>query len=247
MRPRWVSLGLVLLAGCSSSSKERYTAGPPPWAPPPPVAVAPAPPAVFEQPFFIPPGEEPKPTLVPDAGAEAPPEVVPCLTEATGGPKCRVALQKIAKTGGGREHTWSVYQAACNAGEKLLGCKVFLSTAITEGDQPLIERLMLCEHGQWALCEGNKPKASALVAWQKTLSEMGCRDGANALCADYHQCKSPSVWTCHPAKGPASSRVCGCAPRCSGSLVSIADARKWPDGSQRGQLSCVTTAPVGPR
>jgi hypothetical protein len=234
-----VLVTLVVASGCSSS-KDRYTAGPPLWQPPP---VAPPPPPNYEQPFFYPAGEEPKPELPADPEGRAPDEIVPCLTEATGGPKCRVALTKIGKSGAGREHTIPVYQAACSAGEKLLGCKIFLSTAITEADYPLMERLMLCEHGLYEACEGNKPKAAPLVAWLKTLKEIGCRDGANALCPDFHACKAPLLWTCSPSKGPAAGKVCGCAPKCTGSLVTIAHPElKWPDGSRRGQLSCVTSA-----
>ncbi|NUO47280.1 MAG: hypothetical protein HOV80_00330 [Polyangiaceae bacterium] len=236
MRPRWV-LALCLGAAACSSSKERFTAGPPGWAPPV-VAQTPTAPPNYEQPFFYPAGEEPPPTLPSDPEAKAPDEIVPCLTEAKAGPQCIVALKKIAQTGGGREHTYAAYQAACNAGERLLGCKIFLSTAIGDADMPLIERLMLCEHGLFDACEGNKPKAAPLVAWQKTLMEIGCKEGANALCADYHQCKSPLLWTCSPSKGPAASKVCGCAPKCTGSHISIASERKWPDGSRRGQLSC---------
>lgn len=245
MRP---SLGagvlLAVLCGCTTS-RDRFTNPLPPL--PLPVAAAPAePPPTFEQPFFIPPGETtaaPEPTE-----PESPAEIVPCLTEATGGPKCVVALRKIAQTGAGREQTMEVYQRACEAKEKLLGCKIFLSTAITDGDNPTIESLMLCEHGAYEACEGLKPKAAPLIAWLGTLKEKGCAEGANALCADFRACKAPKRWTCQPDKGPASGKVCGCLEKCNGTVVAIGvSEKKWPDTSRRGQLTCFGPSKAPPR
>ncbi len=232
-------LSLPALAACSGG-RDRF-ADPQPWFPPP-VLTAEAPPVSFEQPFFIPPGEATAVASAPVPSGPAPaPEIVPCLTEASGGPQCVVALRKIGQTGAGKEHTWEVYQRACEAGEKLLGCKIFLSTAITDTDMPNIERLMLCEHGAYEACEGMKPKAAPLVAWLQTAKQLGCKDGANALCPDFHQCKAPARWTCNPPKGPAGSKVCGCLAKCAGTVMTRhVTGKKWPDGTQRGELECAS-------
>jgi hypothetical protein len=244
--PRGAAVLLALFCGCTGS-RDRFT-NPPPPLPLPPVAAGPvAPPPSFEQPFFIPPGEATA-TAAEPSEPEAPAEIVPCLTEAAGGPKCIVALKKIAQTGAGRDQTMEVYQRACEAKEKLLGCKIFLSTAITDGDTPTIESLMLCEHGAYEQCEGLKPKAAPLIAWLGTLKDKGCQEGANALCADFKACKAPKRWTCQPDKGPASGKICGCLEKCAGTVVAVgASDKTWPDKSRRGQLTCFGPSKGSPR
>ncbi|MBL9025363.1 MAG: hypothetical protein JNL21_24425 [Myxococcales bacterium] len=245
MRSPRLTLSLALLLGCSGS-RDRFTSPPPPL-PLPPVATAP-PPASFEQPFFIPAAEATATPTATSSEPEAPAEIVPCLTEASGGPKCIVALQKIAKTGAGRDQTMEVYQRACEAKERLLGCQIFYSTAITDADNPIIESLMLCEHGAYEACEGLKPKAAPLIAWLQTLKGKGCDAGANALCDNFRQCKPPKRFTCSPEKGKPSDKICGCLEKCSGTVVAVeTSGKKWPDGSARGQLGCVSSQPAGKR
>ena len=241
MRSPRLALSIALLAGCTGA-RDRFTSPPPPLVPPP-VAAAPPSAASFEQPFFIPAAEPTARASAAPPEPEAPIEIVPCLTEASGGPKCVVALEKIAKTNVGREQTMEVYQRACQAGERLLGCRIFFSTAITDADNATIERLMLCEHGAYEACEGLKPKAAPLIAWLQTLKKKGCDEGANALCASFRQCKPPQRFTCSPEKGKPSDKICGCLERCSGTVVAVtASTKKWPDGSGRGQLGCVASA-----
>ncbi len=237
--PLLLPLALLLVVSCARPTPAPVSTH---EAVPAPVIVpAGTPTPDFALPWFIPAGaaDEPPPA---ERGDDAPAEIVPCLTEATGGPACKIALAKIAATGTGESHTIEVYRRACDAGEKLLGCGIFQSTAITEEDDPILRRLMLCEHGWYEGCEDVKTRAAPLLAWLSTLKKIGCKRGANALCPDFHQCKAPERWTCHAQ--PGGPKVCGCAAPCSGTLTSIAHtSKRWPDGSHRGQLGCAASAP----
>jgi hypothetical protein len=148
---------------------------------------------------------------------------------------CRAAYRALAAAGQG-ERTLAVYERLCNKKEKLQGCGAFKSKAVGPGDRPTMALLAMCEAEQWEHCEDASTKVSALVAWRATLKTAGCKAGANALCSNYKECKGRAQWGCMAA---AVGEVCGCIPRCEGTvLAKAAGERTWPDGKRRGQFEC---------
>jgi len=162
-----------------------------------------------------------------------------CLAEAATTDDCKAAIESAKKTPSAPK-IYELYQRACEKKVKLLGCGAFKSTAITEDDHPTMELLMRCELGAAARCEEVKTKVAPLQAWLSTLKTTLCKQGENALCADYHQCKRPAKWTCEDTAGGA--KACGCLAPCDGTRTITATQASWPDGSARAAAVCTQTA-----
>ena len=137
---------------------------------------------------------------------------------------------------GQAERTLAVYERLCAKKEKLQGCGAFKSKAVGAEDRPTMAQLAMCEAGAWEHCEDASTKVAALVAWRSTLKAQGCKAGANALCANYKQCKGRAQWGCMAA---SAGEVCGCIPRCDTTVLAKAQGkRSWPDGTARGLFEC---------
>lgn len=161
-----------------------------------------------------------------------------CADDAASAEDCRGAYQALAQAGQG-ERTLAVYERLCAKKEKLQGCGAFKSRAVGAGDRPTMAQLAMCEAGAWEHCEDATTKVAALVAWRTTLKAQGCKAGANALCANYKQCKGRAQWGCMSA---SAGEVCGCIPRCETTVLAKAQGkRSWPDGTARGLFECAPT------
>jgi hypothetical protein len=161
-----------------------------------------------------------------------------CADDAASVEDCRAAYQALAQAGHA-DRTLEVYERLCTRKEKLQGCGAFKSKAVGAGDRPTMAQLAMCEAGAWEHCEDATTKVAALVAWRTTLKAQGCKAGANALCANYKQCKGRAQWGCMAA---SAGEVCGCIPRCdTTALAKAAGKRSWPDGTARGLFECAPT------
>jgi len=167
-----------------------------------------------------------------------------CLSDTGNGLDCREALGQMAKTG---TPLYDVYKRGCERKAKLLGCGVFKSTAVTDGDRPQVELLMKCEAGVSEGCEDVSTKAAPLQAWLSTLKADGCKKGQSALCKNFKECRGKTEWSCKPSGatptqgGVAPKEVCGCVPRSCGGPLTVTpspSARTWPDGTARGAFAC---------
>jgi len=158
-----------------------------------------------------------------------------CADDAASVEDCRGAYQALAAAGQA-ERTLAVYERLCAKKEKLQGCGAFKSKAVGAEDRPTMAQLAMCEAGAWEHCEDASTKVAALVAWRSTLKAQGCKAGANALCANYKQCKGRAQWGCMAA---SAGEVCGCIPRCDTTVLAKAQGkRSWPDGTARGLFEC---------
>jgi hypothetical protein len=199
----------------------------------------------YELPWFYPaPEETPSNATAPTQDVpSAPAELVPCLTEAKAGPACKTALEKMAASGVAIRVV-DTYRRGCELGVKFLACGVFLSQAISEADEPVIERLALCEGGRYEACEDVKTSSPPLIAWLTSLKQRGCRAGASALCPDYHACKPPALWGCRQVSGSLIKEPgCGCVPKCSGDIDVRLTGRDWPDRTPRATFKCIAPPP----
>jgi hypothetical protein len=188
--------------------------------------------------------------VAPVAAPTAAPAVAPrrseedrCLSEAGTAADCEAALGAIAQASPAQGpanpgRVYDVYRKACDKKAKLLGCAVFKSTAVTAGDKPQVELLMLCEGGRSEACEDVSTKSAPLIAWLTTLKAEHCKKGEQALCKSYRACKGASEWGCRPSAA-SPIEVCGCVPRqCGGPLTATPRARTWADGTARGEFRC---------
>lgn len=192
-------------------------------------------------PFAVPaaPGTAPGPAF--SAAVPAPPpasvaEADKCVGADGALPDCTAALEKLgASPTATGDKTLAVYKKACELKGKLLGCGAFKSTAVDqEKDKPTLELLTLCDAGRWEACEDVKTKSAPLQAWLATLKTNGCKKGETALCKNYRECKTPSQWGCVGA----DQKLCGCLPKCSGTVTGTPKTRTWPDGTTRGNFTC---------
>jgi hypothetical protein len=82
-----------------------------------------------------------------------------------------------------------------------------------------------------------KTKSAPLQAWLSTLKTNGCKKGETALCKNYRECKAPTQWGCVGA----DQKLCGCLPKCAGTITGTPKGRTWPDGSNRGAFTCTAS------
>ncbi len=198
----------------------------------------------YQMPFAVPagPGTAPGPAFssaVPSANppvVDANPDADKCIAATGVLADCTAALDKAGKSAAApASKTLDVYKRACELKGKLLGCGAFKSTAVDQDkDRPTLELLASCEIGKWEACEDVKTKSAPLQAWLSTLKTNGCKKGETALCKNYRECKAPAQWGCIGA----DDKLCGCLPKCAGTVGGTATGRTWPDGSKRGKFTC---------
>ena len=236
MRATWLVVALALVA-CKTSSPRRQTQ----WGPPQGQFVPRQAPPNYQMPFAVPPGLGTAPGPAASAAVPGPatpaatPEADKCLAAGAGLPGRTGALEKVGASDAGRDKTLAVYKRACELKGKLLGCGAFKSTAVDpEKDKPTLDLLARCETGDWESCEDVKTKSAPLQAWLSTLKTNGCKKGETALCKNYRECKAPKQWGCIGA----DQKLCGCLPKCGGTVTGTAKKRTWPDGSTRGDFTC---------
>ncbi|MBL9022340.1 MAG: hypothetical protein JNL21_09065 [Myxococcales bacterium] len=238
MRSTWLVVALLALVSCKTSSPRRQTY----WGPPQGQFVPQqAPPPSYQMPFAVPAGAGTAPgpafsAAVPSAPAPAAtPEADKCLAAGAVLADCTTALEKLGAAEASGDKTLAVYKKACELKGKLLGCGAFKSTAVDqEKDKPTLALLAQCESGNWEMCEDVKTKSAPLQAWLSTLKTNGCKKGQMALCKNYRECKAPTQWGCIGA----DQKLCGCLPKCAGTVTGKAKKRTWPDGSTRGEFTC---------
>jgi hypothetical protein len=238
----WLALPLALVA-CEKSTPRRQAYWGPQYMQQPQYGQRPVQPS-YQMPFAVPAGQGTAPgpassAVVPGQPAptaDANPDADKCIGQGGVLADCTAALEKIGKSPTApASKALDVYKRACELKGKLLGCGAFKSTAVDkEKDRPTLELLAVCEAGRWESCEDVKTKAAPLQAWLSTLKTNGCKKGETALCKNYKECKAPAQWGCIGA----DQKLCGCLPKCAGTVTGTPKGRTWPDGSARGNFTC---------
>ncbi len=219
-----------------------YGYGPPPNPAPAGTALVGAP-APFPAPSTKPAETSPAATTTPVA--QKPAEYDRCMSNDGKAADCRAALEALAKGPQPPKVMLDAYKKACDVKAKLLGCGAFKAGSVQESEQPTMEALIACESGRPEACEevqaASPTLSPSLKAWHSTLKKGWCKKGANALCEDYHKCKSPAVFGCEAITGSAGGdqdKGCGCVPKCESGLTVTATGKTWADGSKRATFAC---------